>query len=382
MPVAVALWSLEVKPGEDGIASFIPQSDLRITNVALGAELEDENARSTVKIHYKSLAAPSDDEDEDEEDEDDDEEEKEGGAQLVETVLASLTPGKVEQATADLILEEDVEVLFEVVGKNTIYLTGNYIDQTPPGVPFNDESDEEGDSDLDMEGYDLREVSSDVEINPDELDMLSDDDNRFEEVADDEPAAKPASKKRPRESDAIATDVDEEKLSKSQRKKLKKLKAEGGQAVTTAEETTPADTNGASGPEKAEKKGKKEKKEKKEKEKSDKGKEQELSGGIKTVDSKVGDGPKAKNGDTLSMRYIGKLQSGKVFDENKKGAPFRFRLGKGEVIKGWDIGIAGMQVGGERKVIVPPNMGYGSKKSGPIPPNSTLTFEVKLLKIN
>lgn len=126
-----------MKPGEDGIESFIPQSDLRITNVALGAELQDENARSTIKIHYKSLAA--DDEDEDEEDEDE-EKEDEDGPQLVETVLASLTPGKVccvfgdlnrcltlgsqfqiEQANVDVVLEEDVEVLFEVVGKKYVY---------------------------------------------------------------------------------------------------------------------------------------------------------------------------------------------------------------------------------------------------------------------
>lgn len=81
-----------MKPGEDGIESFVPQSDLRITNIALGAELQDENARSTIKIHYKSLAAPDDDEEDDEKEEED---EEENGPQLVETVLASLTPGKV-----------------------------------------------------------------------------------------------------------------------------------------------------------------------------------------------------------------------------------------------------------------------------------------------
>lgn len=80
-----------MKPGEDGIESFIPQSDLRITNIALGAELQDESARSTIKIHYKSLAAPDDDEEDDEEEEAD----EESSSELIETVLASLTPGKV-----------------------------------------------------------------------------------------------------------------------------------------------------------------------------------------------------------------------------------------------------------------------------------------------
>ena len=83
----------------------------------------------------------------------------------------------------------------------------------PSDYPYSDESDEDSD---DMEGYDLRDVSSDVEINPDELDMLDDDDGgRFQEVDDDEPATKPESKKRPRESDAMEAEGGEEKLSKS-----------------------------------------------------------------------------------------------------------------------------------------------------------------------
>lgn len=183
-------------------------------------------------------------------------------------------------------------------------------------MPFNDESDEE---DSDLEGYDLRDVSSDVEINPDELEILSDDD-RFEEVNDEEPAAETKSKKRPRESDAMEVDGGEEKLSKAQKKKQKKQKGEDGKAVTATEESTPAKEAAPEKAEKAKKADKKDKKDKKEKEKTG-GKEQELSGGIKIVDAKVGDGPKAKNGDSLSMRYIGKLQNGKVFDSNKNGTP-------------------------------------------------------------
>lgn len=66
--------------------------------------------------------------------------------------------------------------------------------------------------------------------------------------------------------------------------------------------------------------------------------------------------------------------SGKVFDQNTKGAPFSFKLGKGEVIKGWDEGIAGMQVGGERKLVIPAKLAYGKQGVEGIPPNSTLTF--------
>lgn len=79
------------------------------------------------------------------------------------------------------------------------------------------------------------------------------------------------------------------------------------------------------------------------------------------------------------MRYIGKLQNGKVFDKNVSGKPFNFGLGRGEVIKGWDLGIAGMQIGGERRLTIPASLAYGSQSLPGIPKNSTLIFDVKLL---
>ncbi|KAF3941506.1 Helicase [Dactylella cylindrospora] len=103
--------------------------------------------------------------------------------------------------------------------------------------------------------------------------------------------------------------------------------------------------------------------------------------GVKIEDHKLGSGPEAKRGQKVSMRYIGKLTDGKVFDSNKKGKPFTFQLGKGDVIKGWDIGVAGMKVGGERKLVIPPNLAYGNKSLPGIPKNSTLVFEVKLLEV-
>ncbi|KAF3221509.1 peptidylprolyl isomerase fpr4 [Orbilia oligospora] len=103
--------------------------------------------------------------------------------------------------------------------------------------------------------------------------------------------------------------------------------------------------------------------------------------GVKIEDHKLGSGPEAKKGQKVSMRYIGKLTDGKVFDSNKKGKPFTFNLGKGDVIKGWDIGVAGMKVGGERKLVIPANLAYGNKALPGIPKNSTLVFEVKLLEI-
>ncbi|XP_025200260.1 46 kDa FK506-binding nuclear protein [Melanaphis sacchari] len=112
--------------------------------------------------------------------------------------------------------------------------------------------------------------------------------------------------------------------------------------------------------------------------------QQKLNGGVIINDIKVGDGAVAKPGKNVKVYYIGRLKStGKVFDSMQKGPGFTFGLQRGEVIKGWDIGIAGMKVGGKRKVICPPNMAYGAKGSPPeIPPNSTLVFDVELKHVN
>jgi FK506-binding nuclear protein len=105
--------------------------------------------------------------------------------------------------------------------------------------------------------------------------------------------------------------------------------------------------------------------------------------GLQFEDVILGKGPRAKPGRNVTVRYIGKLASnGKVFDANTDGTPFDFKLGQGSVIKGWDFGINGMYVGGTRKIIIPPSMGYGAKGSSPkIPPNATLEFEIKLLHV-
>ena len=97
----------------------------------------------------------------------------------------------------------------------------------------------------------------------------------------------------------------------------------------------------------------------------------------------VGDGPEAKSGDNVSVHYTGTLVDGTKFDSSvDRGQPFSFPLGKGRVIRGWDVGVAGMKVGGKRKLIIPPDEGYGAQGAGGvIPPNATLVFEVELLKI-
>lgn len=96
----------------------------------------------------------------------------------------------------------------------------------------------------------------------------------------------------------------------------------------------------------------------------------------------VGTGDEAKVGETVTVNYTGTLQDGTVFDSSyKHGQPFSFPLGAGQVIRGWDLGVAGMKVGGKRKLVIPPELGYGAQAMGPIPANSTLTFTVELVSI-
>ena len=104
---------------------------------------------------------------------------------------------------------------------------------------------------------------------------------------------------------------------------------------------------------------------------------------LKIIDQRAGTGPVANVGDKLSMNYKGMLTNGKVFDQSYGRAPFDFQLGAGSVIQGWDKGIVGMRVGGKRKLIIPPDLGYGDRGAGAdIPPGATLIFEVELLSVN
>ncbi|KAJ3130866.1 peptidylprolyl isomerase fpr4, partial [Physocladia obscura] len=167
---------------------------------------------------------------------------------------------------------------------------------------------------------------------------------------------------------------EEEKPKKVQDKKEKnkreeKKEAETKKVVKKADET---------------KKDNKDKKkdDKQDKESEPKSKITTHKNGLIVEDVAEGKGPIAKAGNKVGVRYVGKLTNGKVFDSNTSGKAFEFKLGKGDVIKGWDIGVNGMRVGGARKLTIPPALAYGSQGAPPdIPKNATLQFEVKLLTI-
>jgi FKBP-type peptidyl-prolyl cis-trans isomerase FkpA len=108
-----------------------------------------------------------------------------------------------------------------------------------------------------------------------------------------------------------------------------------------------------------------------------------LPDGLQYIDLSAGNGAAATRGEKVSMQYTGWLSDGRKFDSSRdSGKPFQFTIGQGEVIQGWEEGIPGMKVGGKRKLVVPPSLGYGSQGSPPlIPANATLVFVVELIAV-
>ena len=112
------------------------------------------------------------------------------------------------------------------------------------------------------------------------------------------------------------------------------------------------------------------------------GKEETVVNELKIEDLVTGNGSEAVAGKKVTVNYKGTLENGTQFDSSyDRGVPFSFTLGAGEVIVGWDQGVAGMKVGGKRVLTIPPELGYGARSAGTIPPNSVLIFEVELLKV-
>jgi FKBP-type peptidyl-prolyl cis-trans isomerase len=105
--------------------------------------------------------------------------------------------------------------------------------------------------------------------------------------------------------------------------------------------------------------------------------------GLEIQDLVIGTGREAHDGDRIQVLYEGTLEDGTVFDGTSihNNEPIRFRLGQGQLIKGWELGIPGMKVGGKRRLVIAPNLAYGSRRMGAIPPGSTLTFVVELVDV-
>jgi peptidylprolyl isomerase len=107
-----------------------------------------------------------------------------------------------------------------------------------------------------------------------------------------------------------------------------------------------------------------------------------LASGLQYEDIVVGSGKMAEPGMNVSVHYTGTLTDGTQFDTSRdSGRPLQFQLGSGRVITGWEEGIKGMRIGGKRKLIVPPDLGYGARGNGPVPPNATMIFDLELVDV-
>ncbi|KAI0409597.1 hypothetical protein F4802DRAFT_152318 [Xylaria palmicola] len=342
-------------------------------------DMDDSDAKPNGKANKKGKepATSSDD--------DDDESISSSDVEIEELVLCTLDTERNYQQPLDVTIGPEEQVFFVVKGTHAIHLTGNYI------VDLDDvnNSDEEDDEDYELpEGIGgMDDYDSDSEV--DELDDIKDP--RVTEILSDEEdeapklvESKKGKNKRPAEQEpeslddmiAKADSADQSKLSKKQQKKLKNNKGEAvNQEETKAEKDTPV-------------KGDKKVQFAKNLEQGPTGSAAgkatvgvKVVGGVTIDDRKIGSGRDVKKGNRVEVRYIGKLTDGKVFDSNKKGRPFSFKVGAGEVIKGWDVGVQGMSVGGERRLTIPAHLAYGSKAQPGIPANSQLVFDIKLLGI-
>ncbi|KAI8802870.1 hypothetical protein BJ742DRAFT_831741 [Cladochytrium replicatum] len=286
--------------------------------------------------------------------------------------LCTLQSGHTENQPLEIYFSEGEEISLQAVGDAAVHLTGfHYVDTalmdgtrrtSNNSLPHNiggDDMDDEGEEDEDDEDEEGAEYDEELLaklVNGEA--MEEDDDEDDEDEAEVEVAPKAGSKRKNGEKEPSA----------------KKVKFEIDKAA--AKQEAPK-----------EQKQKEKKQEKKEQQAAKESKKEgdnvrTLPSGLVVEDVETGNGPKAKKGSTVAVRYIGKLSNGKVFDSNVKGQPLSFTVGKGEVIKGWDMGLDGMTVGSKRKLTIPPALAYGSRGAPPeIPPNSTLHFEVKLLSV-
>ena len=344
----------------DGLLGDYDEDELDISE----EEEEEEEKSKSKKGKGKGKSKKQEEEEEEEEEEED---EDEGDEELIEIdtddefqefVLATLSPKTQYQQSLDIVIAPEEEVQFIVTGSYRVSLTGNYVKHPFDAPGYDDEDDDEEDD----ESYDEDEddyLTPDEEADLEELEDASDVEAKIQELVEKEQSKSKKNNKRKQPE----PEEEEEQKPVEETKKNKKAKKEKKVEFKKDLEEGPT------------------KKEEKKEEKKEKPKTKVLEGGIIIEDRVTGKGKACKKGSKVGMRYIGKLKNGKVFDKNTSGKPFVFNLGRGEVIKGWDIGVAGMAVGGERRIVIPAPYAYGKQALPGIPANSELTFDVKLVSL-
>jgi FK506-binding nuclear protein len=386
-------WGLTVKPGET--YSQCVERPVRLTLATLDPESAKPDMKSRLMIKVDEFSY----------------------------TLCTLVPDRVDQQSLDLMIGLGEDVSFWVTGENPINLLGYYEDQTPFDYPYlgSDDDDEEvegrfeegydldDDEEMEREGFDDDdEIEEEVEFPAKiQTDLKKGTASKFGNKPKQQPVLPPSvqvtnsqekgtkrsipiqdkseSSKKPKLEATVPTQKDattpkgkpQQQPSSTRNHPPtdpKKTTAVTATATTSGSETSTTTTVKPSQPNSPNPEDRTPKK-------------KVLPSGLEIEDLSVGTGPRARAGKRVSIRYIGRLEDGTVFDKNTNGTPFSFNLGKNEVIKGWDMGIQGMAVGGQRKLVIPPGLvssekgGSSSSTPNNFPKNSKLQFEIKLLSV-
>jgi len=326
-----------------------------------------------------------------------------------EFLLCNLNLSKNQQQQLDLEFTEGEDITFFLSGKGVVHLTG-YLTKEDDDFMDEEESDEENVPQLvPSKSADMKRKAGQEKASPKKKmkaeESDEDDSDFFKDSSDDDDDD---------ESDEDSDDVINVKGKKTDNQQKKQQVVPTKAAVTPSKDKqkgskpgqqeagktpqSPAGVNGTGDQESGKKKKKKKNKKKNKEGESPAGTPVKtpsttpkqktpasttLPTGVIVQDTQLGSGPEAKSGRFVHVYYVGRLhKDNKQFDSAVSGKPFKFRLGKGEVIKGWEDGLQGMKVGGKRKLTIPAAQAYGSKQMGPIPANSTLIFDVELKAVS
>eukprot|EP01111_Echinosteliopsis_oligospora_P001197 TRINITY_DN116_c0_g1_i2.p1 TRINITY_DN116_c0_g1~~TRINITY_DN116_c0_g1_i2.p1 ORF type:complete len:316 (-),score=124.52 TRINITY_DN116_c0_g1_i2:64-1011(-) len=314
----MSFWAVELLPGKEH--TFIPEFDLIVSQAVLPEAAKDKT-RSVVSVKTNDNTF----------------------------AIASLTLGSHDSQNLDILFDQGLELTLTNSGKNPVHLSGRYHEE-----------------DDDMEGMYGDEYGSEGEEGEGFSGSEEDDDD---DDIDEEELTKQIQAQANKRNAAAANGA----KGGAQQPAAKKQKGNEGAAVPVS----PAQAKPAAA--KQPQQPKQEQKQAKPAAQKSPAKAVKLQGGLSYEILQNGSGATATRGKQVSVRYVGRLPSGKVFDSSTK-KPFKFKLGASEVIRGWDLGVEGMAVGEKRKLIIPPELAYGKRGAPPdIPPNATLHFDVEFL---
>ena len=321
-----------------------------------------------------------------------------------EFVLCAFIGNAVESTSVNLVLRDYCEFTVETTDSGNeveAHVTGYYVPEYDEDEEaamrmyggggedgeemYDEDDDEDEEEDEDFMGFDDEDVEEDFTSSEDEDDLSEEDDSEEEEEALREAGASGGKKKVTQKGGVVikelSSDDEDEEASESEEEEEEEAKEEPKKRQQQQQAVAP----------KASKKQKTETKQNANAAATNKDNvntqkpTKEHRNGMEIVNTHQTSKPNSKKatpGSRCQMKYVGKLPSGKIFDQTKGNAGFTFRLGVGEVIKGWDVGVNGMREGDKRTLYVPASMGYGKKGvPGTIPKNSPLVFDVELMRV-